>query len=141
MYGYDTHGYRDPSVRAGDADREDVGERLRRHHAEGRLDSEEFQQRIDHCYQAKTIGELQQLVSDLPGEHERPTTRRTLWRLRPIPLIPILIAIWVIALAAGDHHHHFGFLWLIPLVFLLRFLIWPYGRWSRGRRYSGQRQI
>jgi hypothetical protein len=141
MYEYDTYVSRDPSVRAGDADREEVGERLRQHHAEGRLDAEEFQQRIDHCYQAKTVGELQKLVADLPRERERRTGRAP-WprRFWPIPLISILLGIWAISLASG-HNGHFGFLFLIPLFFLIRFLIWPYGRWGMRRHYGDQRQF
>ena len=143
MYVYDTdnHEHRDPSVRAADSDREQVGERLRQHHAEGRLDADEFQQRIDRCYQAKTIGELRQLVADLPRERDPRTGRAPLvWRIWPIPLIPILLGIWAISLATG-HHGHFGFLFLIPLFFLIRFLIWPYGRWTMRRHYGGPRGI
>jgi hypothetical protein len=141
MYGYETYGHRDPNVRAGDADREEIGERLRRHHAEGRLDAEEFQQRIDRCYQAKTIGELRQLVADLPRDPERRTGRPPLRsRIWPVPLVPLLLAILAICLATG-HHAHFGLLFLIPLLFLIRLLIWPYGRWAMWRRYGGPRQF
>ena len=65
------HAHPDPNQRAADADREKTSERLRRHHAEGRLDAEEFQERVDRCYQAKTLGELDQLVTDLPPEPTR----------------------------------------------------------------------
>jgi hypothetical protein len=46
----------DPNLRVGDADREQVAERLRKSHAEGRLDLSEFQQRLEHCYAARTLG-------------------------------------------------------------------------------------
>lgn len=147
MNGYSTYGQRDPNVRASDADRDEIGERLRRHHAEGRIDPEEFQERIDHCYKAKTIGELQQLVGDLPREHEeqpdhpfygRPFSLRRMWGF---PLIPIVLTIWVVSAATGWHHGGWGVLWLIPLFFAIRWLIWPYGRWGMRRRYRSPRDL
>jgi hypothetical protein len=127
MSSYSTYGIdlrRDPNLRAADADRETTGERLRQHHAEGRLDTEELQERIDRCYQAKTIRDLEQLVTDLPPE---PTAeaRLHLRRLRMIPLVPIVIAILVISAATANHHGHFGFWLLILLFFMFRFWLWP----------------
>jgi hypothetical protein len=122
--------FRDPNLRASDADREATGERLRRHHAEGRLDSEEFQERIDRCYSAKTVGELDELVRDLPRESREHTAGRSYRRLWPIPLVPVLVAILVVALA-GWHHGGFGLLWLIPVFFLVRMCAWRrFRRWG-----------
>ena len=42
----------DPAIRAGDADRERTAERLRESHAEGRLDLDEFQQRLERLVPA-----------------------------------------------------------------------------------------
>ncbi|GAA2479249.1 DUF1707 SHOCT-like domain-containing protein [Streptomyces gobitricini] len=55
-----------PEMRASDAERERVAERLRDAVAEGRLDMAEFQERLDLAYQARTYGELVPLVRDLP---------------------------------------------------------------------------
>ena len=55
-----------PELRASDADRELVAERLRDALAEGRLDMEEFGERLDAVYQARTYGELAPLTKDLP---------------------------------------------------------------------------
>ncbi|MET8470503.1 DUF1707 domain-containing protein [Streptomyces sp. NPDC006422] len=55
-----------PELRASDADRERVAERLRDALAEGRLDMEEFGERLDAVYQARTYGELAPLTKDLP---------------------------------------------------------------------------
>jgi hypothetical protein len=127
------HLRRDPNLRAADADREATGERLRHHHAEGRLDTEELQERIDRCYQAKTVGELERLLSDLPPE---PTSegRLHLRRLRIVPLLPIVIAIVAISAVTHGHHGHFGFWLLIPLFFLLRFGLWRRGPWGMAGR-------
>jgi hypothetical protein len=128
------HAQRDPNQRAADADREQTSERLRRHHAEGRLDADEFQERVDRCYQAKTLGELDQLVTDLPPE---PTRQRRfhLQRLRMVPLLPVLIVIVAIGAVTGGHHHgHFGFWFLIPLFFVFRFFVWRHGAWGTRQR-------
>jgi hypothetical protein len=120
----------DANLRAGDADRQATEERLRRHHAEGRLDTDEFQERIDRCYQAKTVAELEQLVTDLPAPVTPSPRRVRVRRLWPIPLVPILIAVLAISATSG-HHGRFSFWVLIPMLFLFRFLAWGrYRRWG-----------
>jgi hypothetical protein len=57
----------DPRMRASDADRERTVTLLREHHAEGRLTADEFGERVDRALAAKTIGELDALLADLPG--------------------------------------------------------------------------
>jgi hypothetical protein len=120
---------RDLNLRAGDADRETIADRLRKSHAEGRLDVEEFQERLDRCFQAKTVGELKQLVDDLP--RERPRERPFhLQRLRMIPLLAVVLG--TLAITAAVWHHGAPGLWaLIPFFFLLRFLLWPCRPWRR----------
>ncbi|EPH39238.1 DUF1707 domain-containing protein [Streptomyces aurantiacus] len=54
-------------LRASDADRERVAEVLREALAEGRLDMEEFGERLDAAYRARTYGELAPLTRDLPS--------------------------------------------------------------------------
>lgn len=56
-----------PDLRASDADRERVAEILRDALAEGRLDMEEFEERLDATYKARTYGELTPITRDLPG--------------------------------------------------------------------------
>lgn len=56
-----------PEMRASDAERERVAETLREAVAEGRLEMEEFEQRLDATYKARTHGELEPLVRDLPA--------------------------------------------------------------------------
>ncbi|MEZ3178315.1 DUF1707 domain-containing protein [Streptomyces pimonensis] len=55
-----------PDLRASDADRERVAEILRDALAEGRLDMEEFEERLDATYKARTYGELTPITRDLP---------------------------------------------------------------------------
>lgn len=56
----------DSSIRASDDDREAVVSRLRDATVEGRLTNDEFEQRVGAAYEAKTTGELQAIMSDLP---------------------------------------------------------------------------
>ncbi|WP_432140850.1 DUF1707 SHOCT-like domain-containing protein [Streptomyces sp. bgisy084] len=55
-----------PELRASDSDRERVAEILRDAVAEGRLAMEEFDERLDAAYRARTYGELEPLTADLP---------------------------------------------------------------------------
>lgn len=57
----------DRRIRAADADREQAAAGLREHFAAGRLTSEEFDERLDGIYAARTLGELEDLMADLPG--------------------------------------------------------------------------
>ncbi|MGX1483648.1 DUF1707 domain-containing protein [Mesorhizobium sp. B2-3-3] len=56
-----------PDMRASDAERERVAETLREAVAEGRLEMDEFEQRLDATFKARTHGELVPLVRDLPA--------------------------------------------------------------------------
>jgi hypothetical protein len=139
MYGYDkiSQMMRDPNVRASDADREAIADRLRQHHTDGRLDQDEFQERLEKCFAAKTVGELADLTRDLPTEQSLHTSGgRTGFGLvrclRMLPILPIILAIIAIHLVLGVA----GGLWiLIPLFFLARFMFFRrgYRHWS-GRR-------
>lgn len=119
----------DPDIRAADADRERIAERLRNGHAEGRLDVTELQERLDRCYSAKTHGELRDVVRDLPREGDQAARGgverlgHVHWRLGLLASLLIVL----IALSAATAHH-VGWLW-IPVVFL----IWRMAWWRRRR--------
>ena len=139
MYGYDTISQmmRNPNLRASDAEREATADRLRQHHTDGRLDQDEFQERLDRCFAAKTVGELAELTRDLPDDSTRHFAGRRsgfglLGWLRMMPIVPIILAIVAIHLIFGVA----GGLWiLIPLFFLARFMFFRSGP----RAWSGRR--
>jgi hypothetical protein len=56
----------DPQLRASDEDRDRAAALLREHHALGRLTPEEFSDRLDKTFAAKTIGEIDAVLRDLP---------------------------------------------------------------------------
>jgi Domain of unknown function (DUF1707)/2TM domain len=64
-------------IRVSDAERERAVEALRDHYADGRLTSEELEERTGRAYRAVTRGDLAGLTRDLPWR----TTRRTRERL------------------------------------------------------------
>ena len=124
----------DPNLRAADADRERVAERLRKGHTEGRLDMAEFQQRLERCYESKTVGELGELVRDLPRpdeyEQRRPFSWGSPYGWSASRFVPILIALLVVLAATG---HHVFWLW-IPILFIVWRVSWRRRRWSGGSR-------
>jgi Domain of unknown function (DUF1707) len=119
------HEPRDRGLRAGDRDRDAVADILREQHLAGRLETEEFQERLDRGYAAKTYGELDELVADLPGDEPTRAARRA-WRWPAMALVPLLIA--AIVLSRGHA------LWLaIPLFFFVgRPLLWRSAGHRRG---------
>ena len=115
-------GPRDRQLRVGDSEREAVGGILRQQHLDGRLDADEFQERLERSLTAKTYAELDELVADFPGpEAERDRVgREWAWRPWPFAFVPLAV-IAAIALSGG----HF-FLLALPLFFffVLRPLLW-----------------
>ena len=63
-------------LRVSDAQRERVAVALREHCAEGRLTLEELSERLDEAYRARTAGELEAAVRELPAE-AAPRPRRS----------------------------------------------------------------
>lgn len=115
-----------PDLRAGDQDRESVAQRLRGHHADGRLDTDEFAQRVDRCYQARTLGELDRLLADLPRAPaaERSSARRPEAR-QLVAIIPMIMALAAISALTGRPVFWLAF----PIAFLAR-------RFTHTRRYA-----
>ncbi|MFJ8819626.1 DUF1707 SHOCT-like domain-containing protein [Amycolatopsis thermoflava] len=75
----------EPGIRASDEDRERVVATLRREVGTGRLTLDEFSQRAEDAYRARTIGELEALTRDLPAVHRARTPS-------PFPS-PVMIAV------------------------------------------------
>ena len=54
-------------MRVGDAEREAAAAELREHYASGRLTLDELNERVDKVFAAKTRGDLNALMTDLPS--------------------------------------------------------------------------
>jgi hypothetical protein len=74
-------------LRAGDADRERVAERLRTALDEGRINLYEYDERLRDAYAAKTYSELDALLADLP-EVTRPAQSQIATRATASPSSP-----------------------------------------------------
>ena len=57
------------NMRVGDAEREATAGELREHFASGRLTQDEFDERLNQTFAAKTRADLLALFSDLPAPH------------------------------------------------------------------------
>ena len=86
-------------LRAADADRERIAERLRGAAAEGRLGAEELEERLERAFGARTYAELDAVVTDLPAAERppaaparRPHPERQAFVLTSV----LLVAIWAL---------------------------------------------
>jgi len=87
---------RTAALRASDKDRDRVADRLREAASEGRLMIEELEHRLGTALRARTYGELEALIADLPGPRllARPRRRR---RLRVMPALGLIVGVVLIA--------------------------------------------
>jgi hypothetical protein len=88
------------SLRASDADRDAVADRLRKAAIEGRLEPEELEQRLDAALRARTYGQLDRLLADLPAEARprRAVARTTHTALAvAVPLAVALVTVFALA--------------------------------------------
>jgi Domain of unknown function (DUF1707) len=78
------------SLRASDADRDAVADRLRNAAVEGRLEHDELEERLDAALRARTYGDLHGLLTDLPG---KPVAReRRTAEVAPVARIALVVA-------------------------------------------------
>jgi hypothetical protein len=90
-------------VRASDEEREGTVDALRHHYGAGRIDSGELEHRVGRAYKARTRGELDSLLVDLPSRRsQRAVARareanRRAWRAHATSYVGVnggLVAIW-----------------------------------------------
>jgi cation transport ATPase len=91
-------------LRASDADRERVVERLHKAATEGRIVSDELEQRVSQALKARTYRDLEETVADLPGQRRqtaRAPQRRAFpgWALGAVRANPLLLILLIPALA------------------------------------------
>ena len=119
------------SLRISDADREAAVELLSEQYAVGRLTRDEFDERSDAVWSAKTQGDLAPVFADLPptpqqgrrGRLPAGAPHRPRWW--PVPLAPVVIALVVLTVVTH-----------LPFVLLLVFGFLCFGRWQHASRSS-----
>ncbi|MGV1004762.1 MAG: DUF1707 SHOCT-like domain-containing protein [Candidatus Nanopelagicales bacterium] len=120
-------------LRLTDAERGQASDRLGEHYALGRLDKDEYDERRDAVWSAKTHGDLQPLFSDLEVEPLRPPGQDRGYQHRhragPPPLFPLLFVL--IALSAVSR---------FPFV-LLALAMWPPLAGGIAHRHLGRRAL
>lgn len=107
---------------ASDGDRDRIAERLRAASAEGRLNAEELEERLERAFSARTEAELEPLVADLPPAAPSPRATPRPRRRGPdrdhlrayVAVNLMLVAIWALTGA--------GYFWPI----------WPILGWGIG---------
>src|SRR5215218_1736601 len=82
------------SLRASDADRDAVAERLRHAAVEGRLEPDELEERLHAALRARTYGDLRRLLSDLPAK-PLAWERRRAAEVKPAARIALAVAMRV----------------------------------------------
>jgi hypothetical protein len=116
-------GPRDRQLRVGNAERDAVADILRREHLAGRLDNDEFDERVARCLAAKTYAELDELIGDLPaGEPDGQRATGT-WGWRPalpFAFLPLLFASIVFSHGRAAWLLVPFFVWFVARPFLWR---------------------
>jgi len=96
----------DDLVRIADADREQAAARLGDHYAEGRLDHDEYSERLDAVWTARTRADLAILFHDLPLAQPAaplvPPTRRSGGRPRWVAWLWVALALLALAVVAHE---------------------------------------
>ena len=87
-------------LRASDADRERIAERLRAATAEGRLVAEELEERLGAVFSARTYGELDAVVADLPAERTQRSATTPLLVKGAFAVAVVMAALAVAAMVA-----------------------------------------
>ena len=146
-----------PEMRASDADRDRIAAVLRDAHADGRLAQDELLERLGSTYEARTYGELDQLIADLPRPARQPATRpagRPTARPAPVPparrqtgrtgltaawwvwgtAVSVNVVIWLLVSILGGEDVYFWPAWVAgPWGVVLLMMTLASRRFDRGR--------
>ena len=125
-------------MRAGDSDRQRVADQLKSALDEGRLDLNEYDERVQRAYSARTYGDLEGLLDDLPGtvpvQHAQVQPHAAAAAPQPVEVkkdghagrhtfgsaltaFLVCTVIWAISSFSSGHAYYFWPAWvLIPVV-------------------------
>ncbi|MGH9245348.1 MAG: DUF1707 SHOCT-like domain-containing protein [Acidimicrobiales bacterium] len=109
-----------PDVRVSQRERDLVIEALRQHIAEGRLDVDEFGDRVEEALAAKTRAELRETLRYLPALPNPPRPRRPLLSRAALIVALVVGVLGVVGLMAAftpfGFAFHPAFFWVAPFV-------------------------
>jgi Flp pilus assembly protein TadB len=92
---------RSASIRASDADRDAIADRLHRAAVEGRIEPDELEERLHQALRARTYGDLRRLVADLPRTPARRSKGASLTAVTvAIRVVVVLVAIVAVVTVA-----------------------------------------
>jgi hypothetical protein len=120
-------------LRASDADRERVADRLRQAATEGRLLTDELEQRLEAAFSARTYAQLDAVLADLPGRRlSLPANGREHARVPPAVVAAIAVPVAIVTLVAVV---------LVVTGVLAGWVLWLVAGWwffGRHRRFRGR---
>lgn len=112
------------SLRASDADRSNAGSMLAEAYAEGRLDADEYEQRLDQTRNSKTLGELVPILADVTPDpkaraaaasvEKQQKANEIIWGVFPrwwLGLAVMLNAIWLMTVLTSGHFIYYWPMW------------------------------
>jgi len=105
----------DYDLRIGDAERDATMAQLREHFVAGRLTFDELTERIDLALAAKTQGQIDSLMTDLPragraarGEPPQTVSDSDAGRFLVFALLLFALATWILIMAWMSRHAYYG---------------------------------
>ena len=135
-----------PAIRASDADRDQVLAQLSVHYQAGRLTTDEFDDRSSQALEARTMGDLAGLLTDLPaaaapgpvdtaGSGQAPVGRRDFGVALVGGVLAVLVVVGVIALLShSGHGADGGWGFIVPALIVWRLVVrrqhHPDDRWQ-----------
>jgi hypothetical protein len=105
-------------LRIGNAEREKAATDLGEHLAAGRLDADEYTDRVGKVYAARTAGDLAPLFADLPALHQSPPPRPTR-QPSAFPVRMVLIVALILACVAWAAFIQVPPFFIFPLVWIM----------------------
>jgi hypothetical protein len=128
---------RNPALRASDADRDQVLTQLSEHYQAGRLTSAEFDERSSRALQARTMGDLSGLLTDLPPVPAAPVSTPgpasgtgrlarsglvspVTWAVLAVLAVLGVVAVIGVLSHTGQHWSFGGWGVIIPVLIILR---------------------
>jgi len=131
----------DGQLRVGDAERHKAAMALGEHFATGRLDQQEYDDRVQAAYAAHTRTDLQRLFLDLPEPAPfRVTTTPAVAPVQPRPhRMPLFVPVLPLLLVALIVASIFTRLPLFPLFFVWLWFGRGWRAWRGPRGYAGHR--